>query len=304
MTRTLSSGPREERGPDGRERPYISVVIAVRNGAATLEACLDSVLGQTYPDWELIVIDGASTDGTQEIIRRQADKIAFWVSEPDRGIYNAWNKALDHASGSWMIFLGADDRFADSTVLSRASAALHDAEGPYGVVYGALRILDERGNEVRVEGDAWPSVRDGFRTEMTIPHPATFHHRSLFARRGRFDERFRIAGDYEFLLRELLDRDALFIADLVLVDMALGGISSRPENLARVMLENQRARRMHGLGWGPPALSPAVVRLRSKAAIYRAFGPRVGALASRLYHIAVDAVRSVGSRSRPRDGGS
>src|SRR5690606_34585060 len=89
--------------------PRFSVVISVFNGAKTLQKCLDSVAGQTYAARELIVIDGGSTDGTQQILRHNAGRLAYWVSEPDRGTYHAWNKALAQASGDWSCFLGADD---------------------------------------------------------------------------------------------------------------------------------------------------------------------------------------------------
>jgi glycosyltransferase involved in cell wall biosynthesis len=87
----------------------ISVIVAVFNGAKTLQQCIDSVAGQTYPHKELIVIDGGSIDGTREILEGDATKLAYWVSEPDRGIYHAWNKALARARGDWICFLGADD---------------------------------------------------------------------------------------------------------------------------------------------------------------------------------------------------
>jgi glycosyltransferase involved in cell wall biosynthesis len=80
-------------------KPLISVIVAVYNGAKTLQRCIDSVSDQTYPNKELIIIDGGSTDGTIEIIRSNQDQITYWQSEPDNGIYHAWNKALDHASG-------------------------------------------------------------------------------------------------------------------------------------------------------------------------------------------------------------
>ena len=95
--------------------PRISVVIAVYNGAQTIQRALDSIFEQTYRDLEVVVIDGGSTDGTQAILEHNASQIAYWVSEPDRGVYNAWNKALDHVTGDWVCFLGADDRTTPRT---------------------------------------------------------------------------------------------------------------------------------------------------------------------------------------------
>ena len=89
--------------------PKISIIVAVYNSKKTLQRCIDSVFSQTYPHKELIIIDGGSTDGTVDILRANNDKITYWKSEPDNGIYQAWNKALDHAKSDWICFLGADD---------------------------------------------------------------------------------------------------------------------------------------------------------------------------------------------------
>ena len=91
----------------GQGRPIrISIVTVVYNGASTLEQTILSVLGQTYPHIEYIIIDGGSKDGTVDIIKKYQDRIAYWVSEPDEGIYDAMNKGIRHASGDWIYFLG------------------------------------------------------------------------------------------------------------------------------------------------------------------------------------------------------
>src|SRR5690348_14220883 len=91
------------------EGPRVSLIIAVYNGASTIVKCLNSVAAQTYGSRELIVIDGGSTDGTVDILRCNADQLSYWISEPDTGVYNAWNKGLARARGEWIAFLGADD---------------------------------------------------------------------------------------------------------------------------------------------------------------------------------------------------
>ncbi|MEQ1667696.1 MAG: glycosyltransferase [Sulfuriferula sp.] len=88
--------------------PLISIIIAVYNGKATLQQCIDSVVQQTYSNKELIIIDGGSKDGTVELLEENRNKFSYWESEPDRGIYNAWNKGLTQAKGEWICFLGAD----------------------------------------------------------------------------------------------------------------------------------------------------------------------------------------------------
>jgi glycosyltransferase involved in cell wall biosynthesis len=208
--------------------PSISVVLAVRNGAATLQRALDSVFEQTHPAVELIVMDAASTDGTVEILERSTARIDYWESKSDRGIYHAWNKALDRATGDWICFLGADDRYhAPGALAAVAEALALDTEG-HRVAYGGLEKVWPDGRIYHARGSQWdPRRRRRFRRGVMIPHPATFHHRTLFELHGRFDESFRIAGDYEFLLRELLDHDPLYIPEVV-VDMAAGGLSDRP----------------------------------------------------------------------------
>lgn len=93
----------------GHNRPLVSFVIAVHNAARRLQRCFDSIYRQSFGAWEIVVVDGGSIDGTKDILKCNSDRIAFWVSEPDQGIYDAWNKALNHCTGEWVHFLGADD---------------------------------------------------------------------------------------------------------------------------------------------------------------------------------------------------
>jgi glycosyltransferase involved in cell wall biosynthesis len=259
----------------GPTRPYVSVVIAVRNGAATLQRCLDSLFEQAFEAWEVIVIDGGSSDGTQQVIERNASRIHYSVSEPDRGIYHAWNKALPVARGAWLCFLGADDQLHLPDVLQRIAGRLMAAEGSFRVVYGSVNVVDWSGRVLSTVGQPWPVVRSDFLDHMAVPHQAVFHHRSLFERNGRFDERYRISGDYELLLRELVDHDALFVPDLIVADMGSGGLSDRPETSFTLAREFHRARRTHGLTRQSELLSPALWRLRSRAWLSQAFGPGV-----------------------------
>ena len=89
--------------------PLISIIVAVFNGEKTIQQCIDSVAQQSYPYKELIIIDGGSTDRTVELIKANQDKVKYWISEPDGGIYHAWNKGLAQVSGEWVAFLGVDD---------------------------------------------------------------------------------------------------------------------------------------------------------------------------------------------------
>lgn len=242
--------------------PLISVIIAVYNGAKTLQQCLDSVAQQSHPNVELIVIDGGSNDGTVELLKANQAGISYWVSEPDSGIYNAWNKALAQATGEWVCFLGADDFFWDAQVLVRMTTALHALPPSIRVAYGQIMLLNHDGQSLYPVGEPWPKVKERFKQLMCIPHQGAMHRRSLFDAHGGFDESFRIAGDYELLLRELKSEDAVFVPDLILVGMRHCGVSSDPGNALVSLRELRRAQRMHGESF------PGLVWLAAMARVY------------------------------------
>jgi len=225
----------------------ISVIVAVFNGRETLQQCIDSVEQQAYPCKELIIIDGGSRDGTVDLLMENASKISYWISEPDRGIYNAWNKGLERARGEWICFLGADDFLWDATVLARMAENLLEVSPTISVVYGQIMLVGVEGQALRPLGESWQQAREPFRQFMCIPHVGTMHRRDLFERNGKFDETFRIAGDYELLLRELRAGDAVFVPDIMVAGQRLGGISTARENNLKIKLEVWRAQRMHGL---------------------------------------------------------
>ncbi|MBP1762836.1 MAG: hypothetical protein H6Q64_2378, partial [Firmicutes bacterium] len=123
--------------------PIISVIVAVFNGIRTLQKCIDSVDMQTYPNRELIIIDGGSNDGTVELIVKNTNKIKYWISESDQGICSAWNKGLSQAKGNWICFLGADDYFWDSNVLEQVAKRLGDVPPGINIAYGPVMIANE-----------------------------------------------------------------------------------------------------------------------------------------------------------------
>ena len=108
--------------------PSVSVIIAVFNRAATLQSCLDSVFEQTPQSLEIIICDGGSTDGSREILEANGARLSYWQSQPDRGVPHAWNMALTRATGEWVCFLGADDRFAQRSTLATLLEAVSRSE--------------------------------------------------------------------------------------------------------------------------------------------------------------------------------
>ncbi len=228
--------------------PLITIIVAVLNCSKTLKRCIESIITQTYPHKELIIIDGGSTDGSLSIINAHSDKITYWESKPDRGIYHAWNKALKHSHGEWVCFLGADDYFWNKDVLANLAVCLRKARNSgIRVVYGQMARVDIKGHILKLMGKPWEKIRWLMQHGMPLdlPHPGLMHHRSLFEEHGLFDESFKIAGDYEFLLRELKNGKALFANNLRTVGCKVGGIADSFKLLAQK--EVARARQKNGL---------------------------------------------------------
>ncbi|MFN2645568.1 MAG: glycosyltransferase family 2 protein [Burkholderiales bacterium] len=253
----------------------VSAIIAVHNGAGTLQRCLDSIAAQDYGLRETIVIDGASTDGTREMLERnlRAGVVASYLSEPDSGVYSAWNKGIARARGRWMCFLGCDDAFHDPGALrALVQAGEADATGAR-VVYGRINRVSASGALIETIGVPWAEARAAFLDGFNIPHPGTLHHRSVFEERGAFDESYRIAGDYHLLLGELAERPAAFV-DRVVLDMGFGGLSSRPATILLALREVARARRARGLGDTPPRLRAALAFARAGNVAHWLLGDR------------------------------
>lgn len=226
---------------------FVTVIVAVYNGAATLQQCIDSVASQTFQDVQLIIVDGGSTDGTVDLLAANASKLSFWISEPDKGIYDAWNKGLKHATGDWILFLGSDDYLYNERVLESMVPHLEALPSNIRVAYGQVLIVNKLGDALYAIGAPWPTIKNRFRQVMCIPHTGTLHRRTLFDQHGEFDSSYRIAGDYEFLLRELKRADASFIKNCIVAAMRVGGVGSDPSNGIRVMRETRRAARVHGM---------------------------------------------------------
>lgn len=213
----------------------VSVITVVRNGADTLRRAADSVLTQDYPNIEYIVVDGGSTDGTLDIIRSLQDRIGAWTSGPDAGISDAFNKGIALARGEIIGILNSDDWYAA------------------GAVATAVRELDRTGADIVCGGmqiwsggvHSWDVTSDPFGLErgMTIGHPTVFARRSAYERFGLFRLDFRLAMDYEWLLRANCAGARLAAVEQCLTNVAEGGIGDRRWYLSQ--LEVARARSMH-----------------------------------------------------------
>lgn len=254
-------------------QPLITIIIAVFNGEKTLKQSIDSVISQKHLNKELIIIDGGSTDGTVDILKANQSNISYWVSEKDSGIYDAWNKGLAKAHGDWICFLGADDYFWDDRVLENSANFLHEVPVSIRIVYGKVALLNGSDELIYSIGDPWELSGPQFYYTMSIPHPGTMHRKSLFQERGTFDTSYRIAGDYELLLRELSTNPAKFIP-VLMVGMRQGGASSNNKGAVLQLLELRRAQRKHGFKWPSSHWILTVIRVHIRLLLWKIVGEK------------------------------
>lgn len=201
--------------------PKITVITATYNAERYLEESINSVYDQYYPNLEYIIIDGGSKDKTVDIIKQNSSKITHWISEPDSGIYDAWNKGVNKSSGDWVMFLGSDDLLLPNALDAYAKFIItlsNDVE----YVSSKIRMTDEILNPIRVKGWRWEWPR--FLRVMTVAHPGSLHSRKLFEEHGKFDIGYKIVGDYEFLLRPGAQLKTAYL-DTITVIMREGGAS-------------------------------------------------------------------------------
>lgn len=228
---------------------HISVITAVLNRAPTLAAALRSVHGQAWPNVEHVVIDGGSTDGSLDILRQHQSGIAKLVSEPDGGIYDALNKGIRAATGDVIGFMHADDEFATPDALARIARAFEDPD--VDAVYGDLVYVKKNNpSQVVRYWRAGSYQRDQLAHGWMPPHPTFYVRRNVYSRLGGFDTRFRIAADYENMLRILWygSVKAAYIPQ-VLVRMRVGGISNMSFfNVLHKSREDYAALRQNGIG--------------------------------------------------------
>jgi len=208
--------------------PKLSIITVNLNNAAGLQKTIESVVNQTFTDYEYIVIDGGSTDGSVEIIKQYADKITYWVSEPDKGIYNAMNKGIKVANGEYLQFLNSGDWLLEKNTFERVFSVFPDKE----VVYGNLMLIS--GEYKSPKKITFTNLFFG-----SLPHPATFFKRSLFDNYGLYNEEFKIVSDWEFYLIVLAKNSCSFEhIDIPITYFDQNGISSQ-EAMLKIQIKER-----------------------------------------------------------------
>jgi len=204
------------------DRPFVSVITVVRNGKNTIAKTIRSVLEQTYDNIEYTIIDGNSEDGTVDIIKGFDDKIAYWVSEPDEGISEAFNKGIHRSGGDLVGMLNSDDWYEPDTVEKVVKGYLKDKEA--GVIHGDMRLYEKDKPLFELFPDPNP---DHIWFKMIYNHPTCFVAKKCYEKFGVFDRTFKVAMDYELLLRFRVNHIKFIYIREILTNMSFCGNSDR-----------------------------------------------------------------------------
>lgn len=228
----------------------VSIITVVYNGASTIKTCIESVLGQQYHDLEYIIIDGASTDGTAEIVKKYGSKIAVFCSEPDGGIYDAMNKGIALATGELIGILNADDFLRDSTVVGKVVNKLTACQAD--ALYADLIYVD--GQDSTIVKRYWRSgvaKRSSFLWGWMPPHPTFFLKRASYEKFGTFRLDLGSAADYELMLRMVYKHGVktAYLPEITTV-MRVGGVSNSS------ILNRLKANKNDRLAWEVNQLKP------------------------------------------------
>jgi len=177
-------------------KPLISIITVSYNAIDVIEKTILSVINQTYPNIEYIIIDGGSTDGTVDIIKKYTDKISYWISEPDSGIYYAMNKGINIATGEWIHFRNCGDYFFDSNTLENLFSK--KIEDDIMILHGDCRVIYSNGYKDRQP----PLLYQSYKKVMPIFHPSTFV-RGKYHKLYPFNLKYKSSSDYEFVYKAM-----------------------------------------------------------------------------------------------------
>lgn len=226
----------------------VTIITVCYNRKATIEQSINSVLNQDYPDVEYIVVDGNSSDGTQDIIKSYSDKIAKYVSEPDKGMYDAINKGLAMATGDIVGLMHSDDVFFDETVVTKIVEAFNknpNADAIYGDGVYVTNDAEQKIVRNRIGGEYdVKKIKSGW-----LPlHPTVYIKNSVIKKLGHYNLDFKIASDTEFLLRYLYKHNInVSYLNSYVVKMRMGGLSTNYKRAIEVLREDYKIYKFHKL---------------------------------------------------------
>jgi glycosyltransferase involved in cell wall biosynthesis len=225
----------------------VSVITVVFNNVKYIKNAINSVLSQSYNDIEYIVIDGESTDGTIDVIKEYQDKIAVFISETDKGIYDALNKGIAHASGDVVAILHSDDQFCNTCVVSDMMRKMDESNAEF--CFSDMVIVDNLSRKVLRYYMASYFRRWMFRIGWMPPHPTCFIKRSLFDEFGMYSTDYKIAGDFDLLVRFFYGRKIRWsYLNQITIKMSAGGASNSGRQSKRLIFnEISRSLKSNGI---------------------------------------------------------
>jgi len=226
----------------------ISIITSVYNNKETIEDAIKSVLAQTYQDIEYVVVDGGSTDGTLDVIGKYKDKIDIFISEPDKGIYDGLNKGVGLATGDVVAFLHSDDLYSSETIIEEIVKEF-EASGVDGVYGDLIYTPKEDTSKVLRYWKSKEFDMSLLKKGWMPAHPTLFLKKSVYDKYGSFDLSFKIAGDYDFMLRVLSAGIKVSYLSKVFYKMRVGGESNKSlKNIIIKSKEDLRALRKNNVG--------------------------------------------------------
>jgi len=244
----------------------ISIITVSYNSAVTIKDTIESILSQDHENIECIIIDGGSTDGTLEIVRKYSDRISYFVSELDDGIYDGMNKGIQAATGDIVGILNSDDFYPNNYVISNVAKTFVNQD--CDAVYGDLVYVKE--NDTSKIARYWQSgeytikkIKNGW----MLPHPTFFVKKEMYDRHGYYNTDLKSAADYEMILKLLYKKNiSVFYIPMILVKMRMGGASNSS------IMNRIRANKEDGLAWTKNQLNkPLFVRIKKPLQKIRQF---------------------------------
>ena len=211
----------------------LSIITINLDNLNGLKKTIESVASQTFQDFEYIIIDGASTDGSIEFIQKNKERVNYFLSEPDKGVYDAMNKGIASANGDYLLFLNSGDHFIDRDRLALAYKHLDGTS----IIYFDLQVIEGENRFSKSYPDA---LSFSFFVMDTLPHPATFIKRSVLMKLGLYDTSLDICADWKFFIDSICKQNSTYKHVNQLVStFYIGGMSSDPRNYSRKMKERE-----------------------------------------------------------------
>lgn len=260
---------------ENTDQPIITIITSTYNVINDLPWTMESIKNQTYPYVQWIVADGSSSDGTVELLQQYSDVIDYWFSEPDAGIYDAWNKALKHVKGDWVQFLGAGDELYEVDTLEKAAQYLKNAHPEHSLVYGQVMHISEKGRkELYVSGEPWENYAgrwEGNRPALPV-QTAIFHHKKIFLR-NTFSTDYKIISDC-ILLLNYIDEHWIYMP-MIINKMPKGGLSGSIRSPIDIFFETKNY--MKQIKYKVPVfiLCNTTFKVVSRKMLLSAFGEKI-----------------------------